>query len=591
MQRSRTQVLFSYLPESVFVHESGYLARSVEIRGVPPYNINREVLLEEIDRYLSQWADSRILGIRRPSRIVSSDFTILTPEAVRWELWPLRFECVRERCRRIVSFRTIDDVERNPHCRTCGGPLRQLRYLSAHECGDIRDMYTPACTVHGYDHVFFEDTGSFRTAVFRCRACNGGVIRRTLQTPCRCDLPTADGNRPMMRAYTVRDTRTYFPHYLTLINLQSPTFSQLQSHPRRGEVSLASFLGTLGPGNSLKEGLREANQSGESERLSPEQWKTREQQLRVAGIPEEDIDQIRGILAPSVTGLDSIEGTDRAVIEVAKRRHVIERAALFDTDEVNRLGLSHASNSLRDRGESAAAREIDEAIHRAESLGIDEISVTWSFPIALAAFGYTRSTGRPGDGILRGFLNRQGRYEGKFPIFAVATDTEAVILTLSASSVIDWLVENGAWQTADDDPKLQILRVFASEASNPLAAELVRTLIHTISHTMLKALDDGQVGFSESSLAEWVVPETLTYVLYANNFKSVTMGSLWTLLNNRSLQWLDRSFSSALRCDNDPLCHQRENQACERCLYITFGCQHFNHDLDRRLLRSYWRGS
>ena len=106
---------------------------------------------------------------------------------------------------------------------------------------------------------------------------------------------------------------------------------------------------------------------------------------------------------------------------------------------------------------------------------------------------------------------------------------------------------------------------------------------------MLRALDDGQIGFSESSLAEWVVPETLTFALYANNFKSVTMGSLWTLINNRTLQWLERSADAAQRCDNDPLCHQRNEQACERCLYITFGCQDFNHDLDRKTLRSFWQ--
>ena len=55
--------------------------------------------------------------------------------------------------------------------------------------------------------------------------------------------------------------------------------------------------------------------------------------------------------------------------------------------------------------------------------------------------------------------------------------------------------------------------------------------MHAMSHTMLRSLDDGQVGFSESSLAEWVVPETLTFALYVNNFKSVTMGSLrWCAL-------------------------------------------------------------
>ena len=589
MQRSRTQVLFSYLPGSVFVHSNGCIARTVEIRGAPAYGINEEVLLEEVDHYLGQWDDSRIQGLRRPSRINSSDFVILTPEAVRWELWPLRFECVRESCRRIVSFRWIDQIERNPRCRSCRARLRQLRYFNAHECGAIRDMYTPRCITHGYDHVYFEDTGSFRTAVFRCRACNGSIIRRTLQRPCSCPGREPDGTRPKMRAYTVRDTRTYFPHYLSLINIKSPTFRQLQTHPRRGEVAVASFLGYLGPSNSLSEGLLEANQSGTANRLSPDEWDARERELRENNWPEEDVEAIRALLAPSATGLSSLRGMDHSLIDVGERRRVVERAALFDSAEVNRLGLSDARESLRDRSEFAAALAVDRAISRARSLGVDEVSVTWAFPIALAAFGYTRTSGIAGDGTLQGFAERPGQYDGRYPIFAVATDTEAVIVTLSPQAVLDWLVHKGAWQVSEDNGKLQVLKVFALEESKPRAARLIRTLVHTMAHTMLKALDDGQVGFSESSLAEWIVPETLTFALYANNFKSVTMGSLWTLLNNRSSQWFDRSVSSAMRCDNDPLCHQRDEQACERCLYITFGCNEFNNDLDRRVLRSFWQ--
>ena len=350
-----------------------------------------------------------------------------------------------------------------------------------------------------------------------------------------------------------------------------------------------SFLGHLGPSNDLKEGLREANRSVESVRLSPEMWAARERQLREMEWTEEEIDTIRANLAPSETGLTTLAGVEHTVIEVGERRRVIERAALFDTGEVSRLSLDDAKKSLSDREEHAASLAIDMAIDQAQLLGIEDISVTWSFPIALAAFGYTRTIGSPGEGILQGFSHRHGQYEGKYPVFAVATDTEAVMITLNPDRVLNWLAENGIWETSDEDPKLQLLRVFASEASNPRAAELVKTLVHTMSHTMLRALDDGQVGFSESSLAEWVVPETLTFALYANNFKSVTMGSLWTLLNNRSLQWLDRSASSAMRCDNDPLCHQREEQACERCLYITFGCHEFNQNLDRRILRSFWQ--
>jgi hypothetical protein len=34
------------------------------------------------------------------------------------------------------------------------------------------------------------------------------------------------------------------------------------------------------------------------------------------------------------------------------------------------------------------------------------------------------------------------------------------------------------------------------------------------------------------------VPETLTFAIYANTLKDFTLGSLWTLLNDRSLSWL-----------------------------------------------------
>ena len=474
MQRSRTQVLFSYLPGSIFVHETGYTAKSIEIRGSdPPQLSSQKVLLEEIDRYLAHWDDNRIQGLRRPSRVASSDFRVLTPEGVRWEIWPRRFECARENCRRIVSFQRIDDIQQNPRCTTCNGRLRQLRYLSAHSCGRILQMHIPDCKTHGWKHVYFDDTGTFRTAVFRCRKCNGGIIRRTLQSPCSCNLGAQEGERPKMHAYTIRDNRIYFPHYLSLINLQSQTFNDLQSHARRGEIAIASYLGHLGPTNAIHKGLQEANQPNQSPRLSPDEWTEREHQLRDMGLSEEEIEAIRARLAPSAAGLASLPEIESTVIDVGERRRVVERAALFDTSEVSRRTLRNAQKSLSERGETAASQAVASAIDKAHDLGIASISVTWAFPIALAAFGYTRSTGRPGEGILQGFLSSPDQYQGKYPVFAVATDTEAVLITLSAARVMDWLAQQHAVDPTDEDPKLQILRLFASEASNPRPPELV----------------------------------------------------------------------------------------------------------------------
>lgn len=48
---------------------------------------------------------------------------------------------------------------------------------------------------------------------------------------------------------------------------------------------------------------------------------------------------------------------------------------------------------------------------------------------------------------------------------------------------------------------------------------------------------------------------------------------------------VDRS----IHCENDPICYQQQMRACERCAYLTFGCEHFNKDLSREVVYAYLR--
>ena len=72
--------------------------------------------------------------------------------------------------------------------------------------------------------------------------------------------------------------------------------------------------------------------------------------------------------------------------------------------------------------------------------------------------------------------------------------------------------------------------------------------------------------------------------------KDFTLGSLWTLLNNRALTWLRTVVDRCVRCENDPICYEHSPRSCERCSYLTFGCRMFNDDLDRRVLYDYLLG-
>lgn len=587
MQRSRSQVLFSYLPESVYIHESGLTVRSYSVRGEGIGDaINKEVLLKEVDRYLSNWTEENQQGFPNSLASNRNEVTIETPEQVRYEVWPLVFECTNEMCKRIRTVRTLDEISAHPKCRFCRFPIRQLRYFSAHQCGAIRQMYVPKCDAHGYDDVYFEDTGSFLTAVFRCRACGGQIVRRTAQTPCGCTFTDPDG-RAMMRAYTVRDTRTFYAHYVPLINFQSNVFKRFQEHPERGSIAVASYLGLI---ESVGEALQEAEDT-RSDRMSADKWADAETKYRNMGLSEEDIHTLKKSKGPKEYGLAAVRDIPQAIIEVGARRQVVERAMLFDKEHHPEHSLDSARAEAEKRGQVAAVARLDMARKQASAMGIEAIHVTWDFPIALAAFGYTRGSKDPNDSRIHSFRKRD-QYQGKVPIFAVAAKTEAVILTLSPVEVLRWLANAGhhAGSVPEDSPsaKTTILAAFAAEELTPEPATAVRTLVHSVAHCMLRALSDGQVGFAESSLAEWVVPETLTVAIYANTLSSDTLGAFWTLINNRTLEWLENSKQGVYTCENDPLCHQRDPRACERCMFLSFGCQMFNDNLSRKTLAHFW---
>jgi hypothetical protein len=393
----------------------------------------------------------------------------------------------------------------------------------------------------------------------------------------------------MMRAYTVRDTRTYYGHRVDLINLQSSLFNQLQNHPARGDIAIASYLGLI---PNIGEALDEADrQRGGKERLSSAAWAAEELRYRAMGLSDEEVADLQKVRGPVQSGLAAIAAVAPNVVELGQARPLVERAMVFERSEVARITLRDAKDAALERGQRTTGAAIEEAIKQAERMGLEEVSITWSFPIASGSFGFTRGVSGQGEGKIRGFAQRD-LYDSKTPVFAVATETEAVLVTVSAHRVLKWLAERGSYAAALPSDAVgarrEVLRLFAERDANPSPAHEITTLVHSISHCLLRAFEDGQVGFAETSLAEWFVPETLTFVIYASSLKSFTLGALWTLINNRTLQWLEIARQSAWRCENDPLCHQRHPRACERCLYLTFGCRSRNDNLSRAYLTEFW---
>ncbi|WP_109507089.1 hypothetical protein [Nocardioides speluncae] len=587
MQRSRSQVLFSYLPGAVFRHEDRIYGRVVAVDGSRLTSLNEAVIYQEIATYLDQWHEDQRHDLPLPRAERIREYRILKPEVVKFELFPLVFECSRRSCSRVHTFFRFEDLANEPRCRHCHGSLQQLQFYNAHNCGRTRPIRGARCATHGYDHITFDNTGSFTSATWRCAGagCNGAVISRTNMSPCNCNsFPGPDGV-VRMHAHTLDDSRAYRAHYIDLINIDSSVFQTYQAHPARIRIAVAHYLGLL---DGIREGIREADTSDDgTKRMTAAQWTVKEQQYRDMGLPEDDIASLRRTKGPVDSGIAALDGVPSAILErLASRRPFYERAAVYDTNEVRRLTLTEQLDRARARRDMLQAEALEAASDLAAAMGISELAVTWEFPIAKAAFGYTRERHEPGQAALRGFRHPK-QNDGKHPVYAVASETEALLVTLSARDVIAFLAHGGEHTgvpSTEPEARLQILQIFADEDVHPAPARTVRVLVHTLSHLLLRGLDDGQVGFAESSLAEWLVPEALTFGVYANTLKEFTLGSLWTLITNRALSWLNDVVARSVRCENDPICYQRPERACERCSYLTFGCRLFNDDLDRRVL-------
>ncbi len=589
MQRSQIQVLFSYLPDKVFLHETGLLVRSSGIRGEGLSDaVNKTVVLREIDKYLAAWSEDARVGM--PASFVRRevDVSLLTPKQVQVEIWPLIFECSNESCKRVIQFKTAQEIPGHARCKSCHSRLRQLRYYYAHECGKVQPLHLGKCREHGYDHIYFEDTGNFRTAAFRCRACGNSLIQRTTQFPCSCQFADSTG-RSMMHAYRVIDTRTYYSHYVPLVNFRSPTFDRLQKAPDRGGLAVGVYLGLI-PDISRALDERPGQGFPQTARLSAEQWQAQEVTYRRMGLDEAEIGILRRSKGPAESGIAALQGIQPPILRLGEEQVMLERAMLFASHECpthtleSRLAEAEGRNDLVAAGRLGATRDLY------REMGIDSLAVSWNFPIAIAAFGYSRGSKKPDECNISGFPIKDGQGVGKTAVYGVATETEAVIVSLDPARVVTWLQRRGLplpEGPAERDPRMVVLQLFA-EPDMATSASAARNLCHTMAHCMLKALGESQVGFAEASLAEWLAPQALTFAIYASGLQSEVLGTTWTLINDRCLEWLKTSREAASSCENDPMCHHAQPRACERCLYLAFGCKSFNDGLDREYLYDYW---
>ncbi|WP_411878569.1 hypothetical protein [Polaromonas sp. YR568] len=289
---------------------------------------------------------------------------------------------------------------------------------------------------------------------------------------------------------------------------------------------------------------------------------------------QEALDKVASLLARSAVSLSA-----------APRRWLIEHTTLLDKTNISTT--TDVAEMLRRRGDDAGAVDIEEAMRKARDLmGISDVRVVNDFPLALCAFGYTRTSRDPSRTVVTPFPIDE---RGKIPIFALSSETEALWFQLDPVRVVRWLIENGlssgavpatseaasAWLYG----QVPGLRDAPHEPGyNGQAAVAVRTLLHTMSHVFLRRIEWS--GFSPSSVGEYLIPGSLSFILYANRYAETKIGGLTTLFEQRLNTWLWDAVQAGHECVYDPICGD-DGGSCAGCTHREHNCIHFNRELSR----------
>lgn len=237
---------------------------------------------------------------------------------------------------------------------------------------------------------------------------------------------------------------------------------------------------------------------------------------------------------------------------------------------------------------SPPLRTLYERVYRSAIIdaALEAVDLLPAFPIATLAYGFTRGDTRPGQSRLVGF--REG---GTYNVYGQKVQTEALLFRLDPLSVHQWLTQRSL---LNDNQKLSaaaarvaILNRFKTprpgDETLPEFSRAVLGLVHSYAHRAIRTLAAFS-GIERDSLAEYLIPAHLSFVLYASSRGEFSLGGLQAVFETSLHKFLDELVTGESRCPLDPGC-RAGGGACTACLHIGEpSCRWFNRFLGRDYL-------
>ena len=603
MTRGKQQILFNYLPGKTFdFDKSNRLAQITLIRGIQKNDMNVNLVLQAIERYASAWQENLASIFHRPR---PDQFVLLQPTRVYSQTYPKILWCQEKSCGRVFDCNGRDRLPST--CLNCRkGQLIQLRWIKVHRCGHIEELTPPyRCQKCGTTSSQFglDTRGSERISGFRwiCSKCNqatnlfGGYC-----TACdwREMTGATDARLKQMSIEVHRAGRTYYPHYVELLNQPGPEMNAFLNMDDWQLVTAASFLELPQMQGQLL--MRFAEKRRQSNQAQFELSEDEVTKLREIGYTDAQIEKHRE-MQEALGGIRQTSSQNQSATNIG--RVLVEQTGVSE-DIWREAGQEMLEAVLpTEMGQIQELFRLDNpspnqqtAGKIARNMGVKYLTLTTDFPMTLATFGFSRAAYEPNECSLNSFP-ADADHQGKFPIFVDMVQADAIIVRLDAERVWRWLEENNfspTLPTQTANPDVAHHAYFVQMFNNiPLRqrltneeaeARMVFGLLHTMSHLFVRRASL-LCGLDRTSLAEYVLPRALTFAIYCRHRHGATIGALASLFEQSLAEWLSQILSDTRRCVYDPVCHQQHGGNCHACTHLAeTSCRFFNLNLGRCFL-------
>lgn len=556
--RSASQILFGFLPEQT-VDLAGKVWKVREWRHPIRKYVDETTLRQELIRIAGPWEaagtdngycrnlrggrELEIHSLDRNNGVVADSFP---------DMWMCK-ACFRLHTTMVAA------------CQCGSTKVGQLPFVAYHECGALFTPSIPRCQTHGQVRVVLPGTSSAAELRFVCPVCSAQLQRGFGFSRCRC------GSGTPMKFNVHRASSVYTPRSVVVVNPPSP-----ERVRRLAEAG--------GPDRALTWVL-----DGLVARRFDDVGATREslqRDLRGRGLPDEFVDRMlrqaesEGALAPS-RGHDTLPN---AVREEAARAAVTLAMALHES----RVTLANLSAGTE--GSWSELANLYRITYPAElrRAGLEAVELIDRFPILTGNFGYTRGDPAPGQASLRPFMIRNTKYV----VYADISETEALLVRLRPTLVAQWLTSQGFQLGSWNDERSARLAILsaatipapgAQRAPQRAVGEAVLELVHSYAHRLIRRASVF-AGIDRNALSELLVPQHLTFIIYAAARGDFVLGGLQAVFESELHSLLRDVVLGDHRCALDPGCRQAGG-ACMACLHIGEpSCRYYNQFLNRDAL-------